>query len=194
MTSSNPTFTVYCGPMFSSKSTKLLSTLERYKYQKKKVAVFKPTIDDRYSAGEVVTHSGWSVPAHTVKTGADILDILVGMNEQPDVVAVDEAFMINDVSEVLIWLYQNGLDIIVSSLDLSSGGKSFAEIEKILPWATHIEKCAAVCTVCARDAFYTYKKHVDDIDRGEIHVGGSELYEPRCAQHHPSILKHDDIK
>lgn len=188
----NPTFSVFVGPMFSSKTTKLLSALERFKYQRKRVAVFKPSLDDRYSPGEVVSHSGWSVEAQTVKNGADILEVLAQMDEEPDVVAVDEAFMIPNIAEVLVWLYRNGISVVASTLDLSSTGKPFHEVERMMAWATHVEKCAAVCTVCGRDAFYTHKKQVDE-DRGEIQVGGAELYEPRCFQHHLAVDKREKI-
>ena len=180
----NPDFVVYCGPMFSSKTSRLLATLEKYKYQHKKIAVFKPNIDDRYSVSEVVTHGGWKVPAVCVKTGAEILEHLANLDEEPHVIAVDEAFMIPGSSEALTWLFTYGYTVVVSSLELSSAGKPFHEIEKMLPWATHIEKCTAVCTVCGRDANYTHKKQVGG---EEIEVGGSELYEPRCYSHHLSV-------
>lgn len=188
----NPTFIVFAGAMFSSKTTKLLSTLERYKYQHKKVAVFKPTIDDRYDAREVVSHSGWSTKATTVKNGADILEVLGQMDVEPDVVAVDEAFMIPNIAEVLVWLYRNGISIVVSTLDISATGKPFHEVERLLAWATTVEKCSSVCTICGRDAFYTHKKQIDE-DRGEIQVGGEELYEPRCFQHHLAVDKREKI-
>lgn len=188
----NPTFTVFTGPMFSSKTSKLLMTLERYKYQKKSVAIFKPSLDNRYDAKKIVSHGGWTVDANVVKTGADILEILSQMSTEPDVVAIDEAFMISGVAEVLLWLYKNGVEIVVSTLDLSSTGKPFSEVEKLLVWATHVEKCTAVCTICSKDAYYTHKKQIDESD-GEIQVGGSELYDPRCARHHPYIMNHEII-
>lgn len=180
----NNTFTVFCGPMMSAKTTGLLSVIDRFKYQGKKVVVFKPKIDDRYGTDEVCTHSGWKVSAMCVKMGSDILEKLADLEENPHVIAVDEAFMIPGVSEVLIWLYRNGYSIVVSTLDLSATGKTFHEVEKILPWATHIEKRSAVCTVCSKDAYYTYKKQIGG---DEIEVGGAELYEPRCLQHAPAI-------
>lgn len=180
----NPEFIVYTGPMFGSKTSRLLSTLEKYKYQHKTAVVFKPRIDDRYSDSEVVTHSGWKTPAVCVKTGADILEHLSNIQGNPQVVAVDEAFMIPGVSETLVWLYKNGFTIVVSSLEMSAAGKPFHEVEKILPWATVVEKCTAVCTVCGRDAHYTHKKQVGG---EEIEVGGSELYEPRCFGHHVAM-------
>lgn len=180
----NPTLAVYVGPMFSSKTTKLLLALERFKHQGKRVIVFKPSIDQRYSQSEVVSHSGWRHDAVTVKEGADILEALSEAEDAPDVVAVDEAFMIPGVAEVLTWLYRTGISIVVSTLDLSATGKSFPEVEKLLAWATHVDKCSAVCTECGRDAFYTHKKQITG---EEIEIGGSELYEPRCFRHHLAI-------
>jgi len=184
---SNPEFIVYCGPMFSSKTTSLLSTIDRFRYQNKKVAVFKPKMDGRYAEDFVCTHSGWKVQAHCVKDGPDILEKLSEMQDNPQVVAVDEAFMIPGVAKALVWLYRSGFSIVVSSLDLSATGKPFEEIEKILPWATKVEKRSAVCVVCSKDAFYTYKKQSND---EEIEVGGDELYESRCLKCHPHIFDH----
>lgn len=183
----NPEFIVYCGPMFSSKTSRLLAALERYKYQHKSIVVFKPRIDDRYSISEVVTHGGWKVPAVCVRSGAEILEYLTSLDQEPQIVAVDEAFMIPGSADALTWLFTYGFTIVVSSLEMSSTGKIFQEVEKMLSWATHVEKCTAVCTICSRDARYTHKKQSSD---EEIQIGGSELYEPRCAQHFPEIFQH----
>lgn len=180
MKSANPEFIVFCGCMFSSKTTRMMLALEKYKYQGKHFVVFKPSRDNRYSESEIVTHGGWKVAAISVENGADILKYLTSLDVEPNVIAVDEAFMIPNVSDALIWLYTTGFSVVVSSLDLSYAGKPFKEIEKILPWATRIEKCTAVCTVCGEDALYTHKKASSDL---EIEIGGSELYEPRCWQH-----------
>jgi len=190
MSGQNPTLTVFAGAMFSSKTTKLLLALERAKYQHKRIQVFKPAIDARYSNTEVVSHSGWKHDATLVKEGSDILGALAEAEQMPEVVAVDEAFMIPGVADVLIYLYQLGIDVVVSTLDLSYLGKPFHEVEKLMAWATHVEKCAAVCTECGRDAFYTHKKQTDG---EEIQVGGAELYEPRCFRHHLAVDKRANI-
>jgi thymidine kinase len=69
---------------------------------------------------------------------------------------------------------------------MASNGKPFPEMTQMLPWATKIEKCTAVCTVCGRDAFYTHKKLLGG-DEHVVQVGGSELYEPRCFEHHLQV-------
>jgi len=183
----NPKFIIFTGPMFGSKTTRLFAVLDRYKYQKRNIIAFKPGIDNRYCETSIATHSGASMPARVVNSGMEIHQYITHHNEY-DVIAVDEAFMIPGASWVLIDLFKKGKTIVVSSLDLSATGKAFDEIEAMFPWATHIEKCPAVCTVCGQDAYYTHKK-VEDI--AEITVGGAELYEPRCWKHHSYFNSND---
>ena len=182
---SNPQFIIHVGPMFAAKTSALLMSLERCKYQNKVIAAFKPKIDDRYADEEIVSHNGFRHVALGISSGADIIKYLSDPESRtPEVIAVDEAFMIPEIADTLIWLYRNGFTVIVSSLDISATGKVFPEIQKMLPWATKIEKCTAVCTICGADAHYTHRK----LSGGEeIEIGGAETYEPRCLTHHVGI-------
>ena len=178
---------VYTGPMFGSKTTKMLTVLERSSFQKKKVIAFKPKMDARYSEGEIVTHAGLRFVAQNVQDGSEILE----MSKDYDVVGVDEAFMIDGSAAALIELYKLGKKVVVSSIQLSASGKVFKEVSDILPWATKIEVCPAVCVSCGNDAFYTVRKL-----RGssEIEVGGAETYEPRCDVCTPFINQTTESK
>lgn len=178
MTSRNPEFIIFTGPMFGSKTTRMLAAIDRYRYQNKRITAFKPQIDKRYSVSSIRTHSGGGIPAICVETGEDILK---NVHKSVDVIAVDEAFMIPDVSKALIDLFQKGHTVVVSSLQLSAAGNVFDEMRDIMPWATKIEVCPAVCPVCGSDAYYTQHK-VEELD--EIAVGGAELYVPRCWTHY----------
>jgi thymidine kinase len=177
----NPEFIIYCGPMFGSKTSRLLTKLDRLSYQKKKFITFKPDIDIRYDKNHITTHLGAKVKAIRVKTGSDMVQYIHGMHS---VIAVDEAFMITDVAQTLIEQYKKGKTILVSSLDMSATLQPFSEMEKMFRWSTRIEKCPAVCTKCDSDAHYTFKK-TDSTE--QIEVGGSDIYEPRCYRHHPLI-------
>ena len=77
-----------------------------------------------------------------------------------------------------------GKTIIISSLQLSASGNVFSEVQDMMPWATKIEVCPAVCPVTGRDAFYTHHK-IEGLE--EIAVGGAEYYEPRCWEHYPLL-------
>jgi len=167
--------------MFGSKTTRLLAAVDRYKYQNKSIVAFKPRMDNRYSNVEICTHSGGKLSAIGVETGKDILDHIQKSDSTYDVVAIDEAFMIDGSAEVALSLFRSGITIIVSSLQLSASGSVFEEIRDMMPWATKIEICPAVCPITGRDAFYTHRK-IDSID--EITVGGADIYKPRCWEHH----------
>lgn len=179
----NPSFIIYCGPMFGSKTSRLLTRLDRLSYQKKKFITFKPDIDSRYNKHHITTHLGAKVKAICVKDGNSMVEYIQEMHA---VIAVDEAFMIPGAADVLIDQYRKGKTILISSLDMSATLQPFEEMEKMYRWATRIEKCPAVCTKCEKDAYYTIKKTSSD---SEIEVGGSELYEPRCFKHNKFIEK-----
>ena len=176
-----PEFIIFTGPMFGAKTSRLLSVIDRFSYQNRNVICFKPRIDRRYSISNITTHNGNSVEAVTVNNGEEIVNIVHSKPEFFDVVAVDEAFMIEGSADALVQLFREGKTVVVSSLQLSATGNVFEEVRDMMPWATKIEVCPAVCTVSGNDAYYTHKK-VDDL--AEIAVGGSELYEPRCWLHH----------
>lgn len=175
-----PELKIYTGPMHGGKTTRLLAQLERYVYQNKKVQLFKPAIDDRFSVERVVTHSGRSWEAFRVNSAKEI--IINSTHAQ--VVAVDEMFMIPNSAEALLHLYSEGKTILVSTLQLSYEPKPFEEVQKLMPWATSIDICPAVCTKCDRDAYYTRR-----LSGGgdQIQVGGAESYEPLCFEHYTEL-------
>jgi len=175
---------VFTGPMFGGKSSRLLATIDRLKYQSKKIVAFKPKMDHRYSKSEIVTHSGHHYDALSVSTGKEIIDL----SKDFDIIAIDEAFMIDGAGNAVIDLFKSGKSVIVSSIKLSANGNVFEEMKTIFPWATKIEICPAVCTECDADAYYTV---TNITDLSGICVGGAESYEPKCFKH-THYMKSDD--
>ena len=79
---------VICGPMFSGKSEELIRRLRRAMIARKRVEVFKPAIDNRYSDNEIVSHGDLRMKSEVVSGGAEILDRIDWRSE---VIGVDEA-------------------------------------------------------------------------------------------------------
>src|SRR3954447_23062135 len=79
---------VICGSMFSGKTEELIRRVRRAQIARQKVQVFKPSIDVRYSQGQVASHNGALHSAVMVNDSEEI-EALV----EPDttVVALDEA-------------------------------------------------------------------------------------------------------
>lgn len=182
---------LYTGPMFSSKTTKLLMEADKRQYQKQKIVSFKSRMDDRYSVfGEIVTHNFNKLPAHLVATGDEVINKIVELEDVSDIdtVIIDELFLIDGGADACVKLFKKGYNVIIASIDLSFTGEPFEEVKNIMPYCTKIEKCTAVCTVCQSDARYTARKSQSSLsntkDENQIQVGGSELYEARCQLHH----------
>ena len=79
---------VVCGPMFSGKSEELIRRLRRAEIARQRVQIFKPGIDDRYSADHIVSHSDLKIRSVAVRDSADIeaqLDL------RTEVIGIDEA-------------------------------------------------------------------------------------------------------
>jgi len=188
----NPRFEVFTGPMFGGKTTRLLAALDRYQYQNKNILLFKPKIDERYSKDSVVSHNGLSLSSRSVgfshiekvSTGTHLLQRFLAINADRDidVVAVDEAFMIDEAAIALKEIYRSGKTVLVASLQLSSSGDPYKEMLDILPWATNIQICPAVCSICGEDAYFT-QKIAGNNDPGKLEIGGLDLYQPRCHNH-----------
>jgi thymidine kinase len=61
---------VVCGPMFSGKSEELIRRLRRAEIARQRVQIFKPAIDNRYSADEIVSHSDLRIKSEVVSSSA----------------------------------------------------------------------------------------------------------------------------
>ena len=180
----NQFFNIYIGPMFGSKTTRLLGDVDRLKHKGREILAIKPKIDIRYSSSSISSHNGGVLEAHIVSHAEEIYT-LVRENPKYSVIAVDEAFMIEGIDNVLIDLYKsNSFSIIVSSIQMDAGEVPFENIKNLLPFATKIEVCPAVCTKCDQDAYYT--KALFDIENAtqEEKIGSKDMYEPRCTKHY----------
>ena len=168
--------------MFGSKTTRLLGDVDRLKHKGRYILAIKPKIDVRYSHSNISSHNGGTLEAHTVSHAEDIYSLIDDRDDNiHKVIAVDEAFMINGSGSHLIDLFTKGHTVLVSSLQLSSSYNEYAEIMMMMPYATSIEVCPAVCSTCGADAYYT--KKIGGRSDHEIEVGGSEMYKPTCASH-----------
>jgi thymidine kinase len=168
---------VICGPMFSGKSEELMRRLRRARIARKRVQVFKPVIDDRYSADEIVSHGDIRMKSEVVQSAADILKTL---DWRTQVVGIDEAnFMGTELIEVSNQLADSGKQVILAGLDTDFMGRPFAPIPELLAHAESITKTLAICMRCGNPAKHTQRLvESDDL----IVVGAAGMYEARCRR------------
>ena len=178
---------VVCGPMFSGKSEELIRRLRRACIARKRVQVFKPTIDDRYSHEEIVSHADQRMASEVVGGASEILSVL---DWRTQVVGIDEAnFMGPELVEVAEQLADSGKQVIIAGLDTDYLGRPFPPIPDLLARAESITKTLAICIRCGNPA-----KHTQRLVASEdlIVVGASGMYEARCRRcFEPGISKQE---
>lgn len=176
---------VICGSMFSGKTEELIRRIKRANIARKRVQVFKPAIDTRYSSAEVSSHDGLRSHAIPIATAAEIADLVAADTE---VVAIDEVqFFDRGIIALCDRLAADGKRVIVAGLDQDFRGESFGPLPEILCRAEQIDKLQAICVVCGSPASRTQRlingqpaAYTDPI----ILVGATEAYEARCRMHH----------
>lgn len=176
---------VICGPMFAGKTEELIRRVIRMDYAKKNYIIFKPTIDNRYSESEVVSHNKRKVNAICVTSSAEIDKFLT---DEHEAVIIDEVqFFDEAVVEKAHELAEKGLRVIVGGLDCDFRGVPFNNVAQLLARAEKVTKLTAICVCCGDEATKTQRiingmpaKYDDPI----ILVGEKESYESRCRKCH----------
>lgn len=176
---------VICGPMFAGKSEELIRRIKRLEYAKKKTLVFKPGIDNRYSADEVVSHSNLKAKSISIKDSKEILDYV---DSSTFAIAVDEVqFLDKEIIYIAQRLALKGIRVILGGLDTDFRGEPFPITASLMTIAEDVLKLTAICVVCGAPATKTQRiingkpAHYSD---PIIKVGASEAYEPRCRHCH----------
>ncbi|GAB4535165.1 MAG: thymidine kinase [Anaerolineales bacterium] len=176
---------IITGSMFCGKTEELIRRLRRATIARRKVQVFKPTIDDRYAHAQVASHAGSSFEAHPVAAASEIPSLL---QEDTDVIGIDEAqFFGVDLIPLVQQLADQGVRVILAGLDMDFRGEPFGPMPQLMALADEVDKLHAICMVCGEPASRTQRlvnyqpAYYDD---PIIIVGASEMYEARCRQHH----------
>lgn len=172
---------IICGPMFSGKSEELLRRLKRARIAKKKYQLFKPSVDNRYSETEVVSHSGERLQCQVLhkRKAYEVSDAL---EDNTEIVAFDEAqFFDFTIWEVATSLANMGKRVIIAGLDMDSRGKPFGPMPALMSAAEEVLKLAAVCEVCGEPATHTYRHTEEKAE--QVLVGADEHYQARCRDH-----------
>ncbi len=162
--------------MFSGKTEELIRRLKRAQFANQKIAIFKPSIDVRYSEVEVVSHDLHSIKSTPVASAHYILDL----PSDTQVVGIDEAqFFDDEIIDVCQELANRGLRVIVAGLDTDFLGKPFGPMPSLMAIAEDVQKVHAICVKCGNLANHSHRlsRSADLVVLGE-----KDIYEPLCRE------------
>lgn len=167
---------VICGSMFSGKTEELLRRLRRAIFARQKVEIFKPSIDNRYSIVDVVSHDKNSIPSTPVEHSGNILLL----SSEVEVVGIDEAqFFDQGLVNVCQQLADQGIRVIVAGLDMDFERNPFGPIPALCAIANDVTKVHAICVKCGRLAIYSHR--LTD-NKKQVMLGENREYQPLCSE------------
>ncbi|MGE5313378.1 MAG: thymidine kinase [Acidobacteriota bacterium] len=165
---------VIAGCMFSGKTEELIRRLRRAQIARQKVLIFKPKIDNRYSANQIVSHSEQSLISTVIEDAREILTHAA----DAQVIGIDEGqFFGPNIVDICEQLANSGKRVIVAGLDQDYRGKPFEPMPQLMAVAEYVTKTLAICMVCGNPADRT-QRITDSHER--VVVGAKGAYEARC--------------
>lgn len=145
--------TLISGPMYSSKSTTLISKVERSLYAKKKIAFIRPKKDTR----DYIVHNDdkaerllqkckvYEIESFTEELVNELVSTF-------DVIAVDEFFMIKNCKILCQTISpKEHCDIFFAGLLATSENQLFGETIEIMPYCDEIIKLNGICEYCGSE-------------------------------------------
>lgn len=177
---------VITGVMFSGKSEELIRRVRRALIARRRVQVFKSSLDDRYHGiGHVSSHDGSGVDAVPVRSSLELAELA---HPDTQVFAVDEVQFLDDgIVEVISALADRGARVIVAGIDMDFRGEPFGPMPRILAIAETVDKLHAICMTCGASATRNQRLVNGEPAPAEspvVQVGGHESYEARCRRCH----------
>ena len=169
---------VIAGGMFSGKSEELIRRLRRAKIARQNVQAFKPALDDRYSASEIVSHDANRIESIAV---VDVAEMRARLSPECQVLGIDEAqFLGGEIVSFCVEMAGEGRRVIVAGLDMDFRGEPFGPVPQLMAVSEEVTKTHAVCVVCGAPASHSQRI----VAGGElVMVGAALIYEPRCREH-----------
>lgn len=179
---------VICGSMFSGKTEELIRRLKRAQFANQKIAIFKPSIDVRYSEVEVVSHDLHSIKSTPITDAEFMLDI----PEDIQVVGIDEAqFFDENIVDVCQTLANRGVRVIIAGLDTDFLGKPFGPMPSLMAVAEDVQKVHAICVKCGNLANHSHRLSKNE---NLVVLGEKDVYEPLCRECYNKAIAEEQSK
>ena len=168
------------GPMFSGKTSKLITLYQHNKVAGIPTCVINYEEDNRYHPTLLSSHDKRMIPCLKVGMIQRVID------EHPEVMKEKKVFIINegqffpDLYKCVRFLVRKGKSVYVGGLDGDYQMKKFGQILDLVPIADEVEKLHAICMQCKKPAPFTRRLSCETVQK----VIGSSNYIPVCRNCH----------
>ena len=172
----------YYGAMGSSKTANALMTRFSWEDKGKKVALLKPSIDNRDGVDVVKSRAGLMAKAILIYPNSTIKEVLPDAVEEYDNLIVDEAqFLTKAQVDELRDIADNGTFVMCYGLKADFMGNLFEGSKRILELADSLREIVTMCP-CGKKAIMNARYFGNRIlyEGEQVVVGGNESYMALC--------------
>lgn len=172
----------YYGAMGSSKTANALMTRFSWEDKGKKVALLKPSIDNRDGVDIVKSRAGLMAKAILIYPDSNICDVLPDPVEEYDNLIVDEAqFLSKAQVDELREIADHGTFVMCYGLKADFLGNLFEGSKRILELADSLREIVTMCP-CGKKAIMNARYSGNRIlyEGEQVVVGGNESYMALC--------------
>lgn len=195
-TSSNNTgyLEIILGPMYASKSTRLVDIYKQCKFCNIPVTVINHSIDNRYDEELLSTHDKVKIPCIKTEKLTDVWVSNLHFNNfenmprikdkleiaKSDVILINEGQFFSDLYDVVIDMLSNKKKIYICGLDGDFERKKFGSILDLIPLCDKVTKLTSLCSLCKDGTPGIFSMRLTK--ETEQTVVGSDNYIPVCRK------------
>lgn len=193
---------LFIGPMFSSKTSKLVEIYKQCIFCNIPVAVINHSLDQRYDETLLSTHDKVMIPCIQTnklidiwyygeglqgsKKNGNIIDNQVVLHRlddsakliNADVIIINEGQFFEDLLPTVEHMLQHNKKIYVGGLDGDFERKKFGQILDLIPLCDKVTKMTSLCGICKNGTAGIFSKRIS-LEREQT-VVGSDNYIPVC--------------
>lgn len=180
---------IISGPMFSGKTTELISFGKRYKSIGKRVMTINHPINLRENdiRGSIRSRNDSRIEG-CISTYALVSILDTPEYQEADVILIEEGQFFGDLVEFV----KKAIDcdnkiVAVAGLDGDYKRNEFGHILKLIPLADSFKKLSAFCKECGDGTLAPFTMMLDNVpidNEGGVVVGSEDKYEPLCRKHY----------
>lgn len=184
---------IIIGPMYASKTTRLVEIYKQCKFCNISVAVVNHCIDNRYDDEMLSTHDKIMIPCIKTERLFDIWAEHIDMEDNiaivprikdkvkiatSDVILINEGQFFPDLEEFVKCLLNENKHVYICGLDGDFERKKFGQILDLIPLCDKVHKLHSLCSICKNGTKGIFSMRTTN--EKEQTIVGSENYIPVC--------------
>ncbi len=163
------------GPMFSSKTSRLVDIYKQCNFCNISVIIFNHSIDKRYHDSLLSTHDKIMVPC--VQTD-HLINFWEEKGKNVDVILINEGQFFTDLLESVQEMLKQKKTIYICGLDGDFERKKFGQILDLIPLCDKVTKNSSLCSLCRDGTAGIFSMRLSK-EKEQLLVG-SDNYLPVC--------------